>query len=345
SRKSIRLSDDNEVLNCSYFKTDLDIIKILPYVFDNVWAEYTINSAEQIIELRLNEKNDISLYLYCLKNLQVLTIVSSNLIHVPIEIRNLKQLIRLTLYYNYDLVSVPDEIGELKSLIQLNIYASPKLLSLPHGFKQLSNIEQMSITYCGFKQIPKAITGLIGLRSLDLRYNKITSIPYEMKRLRSLTDLNLSGNLFKSLDGFTRLKNHSRPIDQINSTVNPQDISTDTRFTTLLPYKLTLLNSLSRLDMSNNPHLTDLTGVGIFQNLKFLQVWNSSIREIPKDIVKLSSTLEFLNLNDNQLTDVPQELTQMSKLETLYVRDNRFSNETLVKIKLMFKGTNITVAC
>ncbi|CAF4475152.1 unnamed protein product [Didymodactylos carnosus] len=325
ARKFIRISGCIESLDCSYFQTDLDVIKMLPYTFDqSSRTRYYTNSAKEVTDLYISGENNLPLYLYCLKNLQTLYIQSSDLIHLPMEIRNLQQLKTLQFYNNYNLVSIPDEIGELKSMEQLTIIGSPKLLTLPHQFEQLKNLQHIQFSSCGFEEIPKVITEMVGLQYLYLHYNKVTSIPYEIKRLTSLRALSLSGNPLKSLDELkwlTQLATLDLDSCQLNEfpinikyltnlsqlyiggnnlTVIPIEIAKLQRLNTLelssskftkLPRELTLLNSLTRLQLNNNHHLSDLTGIGSFQNLQELYLSTNNLTMIPKEIIKLSSTL------------------------------------------------------
>ncbi|WP_264876005.1 leucine-rich repeat-containing protein kinase family protein [Vibrio agarivorans] len=55
-----------------------------------------------------------------------------------------------------------------------------------------------------------------------------------------------------------------------------------------------------------------------------------NLTSFPMEILTLADSLEILDLTDNQLNDLPDELTQLTKLKIIFASNNRF--ETLPKV-------------
>ena len=49
------------------------------------------------------------------------------------------------------------------------------------------------------------------------------------------------------------------------------------------------------------------------------------LQEFPRDIFELADTLEILNLSGNSLSELPDDLSRLSKLRVLFCSDNRFT--------------------
>ncbi|CAF1136211.1 unnamed protein product [Didymodactylos carnosus] len=253
---------------------------MLHYTFNrSSTTGYSTNSAKEVTHLYINGENNLPLHLYCLKNLQTLSIQSSDLIHLPMEIRNLQQLKTLQFYNNHNLMSIPDEIGELKSMEQLTITFSPKLLPLPHQFEQLTNLQRIEFISCGFEEIPKVITEIVGLQHLYLHYNNVTSIPYEIKRLTSLRTLSLSGNPLKSLDELkwlTQLASLYLHYCQLNE----------------FPINIKYLTNLSELFIGENNFTVIPIEIAKLQRLNTLSLSYSKFTKLPRELTLLKYSTE-----------------------------------------------------
>ena len=116
------------------------------------------------------------------------------------------------------------------------------------------------------------------------------------------------------------------------------------------------LEEVTKLRLSYN-QLTDVTGLEKLTNLKYLELNNNQLTEVPKGLEKLTqlnrlnllgnrltdvtgleklTQLTWLHLSSNQLTDV-KGLEKLTQLEYLYLTDNQLTN-----VKGLEKLTQLT---
>lgn len=149
---------------------------------------------------------------------------------------------------------------------------------------------------------------MVTLELIDFGANEISAISYNIGKLINLQSLYAGGNRF-----------------------------------TVVPRELSLVRNLLVLNMDGNM-LVDMSPLITLRKIRFAYLNKNQINRVPSDILELNQTLEYLNLNENKLTNLPSELASMSKLKTLYVRNNSFSSETIEAIRDMFtENTSIRV--
>ena len=194
-------------------------------------------------------------------------------------------------------------------------------VSLPDGiFDGLNALERVSLYSSGLRSIPNSVLGLISLKSLNIGYHRITSIPAgafdQLTQLNTLIlDAAAYGNTFTSLpDGvFDKLTSLTRlNLDQNNITSLPDGVFD--QLTSLESLSMSRIHSLSSLPADVFDQLTSLTSLSL-QGLKpaFL----------PDGIFSSLSSLTFLDLSGGQLTSLPAGIfSGLSSLTSLYLRRN-----------------------
>jgi Leucine-rich repeat (LRR) protein len=94
--------------------------------------------------------------------------------------------------------------------------------------------------------------------------------------------------------------------------------------------------------MSNN-NLEDLDGIETLGNgtseQKTFHFDKNQIRSIPPQIRHINN-LYWLNLNHNQLDNLPTDIFEVTTLSHLYIQDNRFRPDQKELIKKEFKDKN-----
>ena len=188
--------------------------------------------------------------------------------------------------------------SNLYKLTHLNFLeiAKTKLSTLPKQIGQIKNLTSLLCHTNELTSIPAEIGLLTNLKNLDFSNNKITSLPIELSNLKELFTVNLSGN----------------------------------QLTELFP--LNDLVKLSVLDISRNK-MKELPALGSC-NLENLSEINGSFNELvemPDDLVDLPS-LKLLNLQNNQITHVPSNLSQCHKLKDLLLKENKIKDNRLKKL-------------
>ncbi|CAF3871454.1 unnamed protein product [Rotaria sp. Silwood1] len=84
-----------------------------------------------------------------------------------------------------------------------------------------------------------------------------------------------------------------------------------------------------------NNSLTSMDGIGKHKSLQRLDLDSNQISSIPLEIMKLSSTLKEITMNNNLLNHIPYQMTNMGSLESFSVGRNNFTSgerEYLIKL-------------
>lgn len=150
------------------------------------------------------------------------------------------------------------------------------------------------------REFPYWITRLPMLEELDLRDNRIRTLPPELDQLKSLRRLVLSDNA----------------ID------DAAFVSNDTP--TWLP-----MSELSELDLSRNALTTLPMAVTELQKLEILRMAHNSLRVMPVAVLKQweyrKCALQTLDLQHNAITTIPEELVMFTKqsLRRLLLHGNK----------------------
>ena len=203
---------------------------------------------------------------------------------------------------------IPPEIGQATSLEKL-ILDENNLSTLPKEIGELVNLRILSANRNRIDRIPPELTNLSSLQLLHLSHNQLEHLPESIYGLKELIDLRVSDNkLTKLPSSFSRLDKLLR-FYASNNLMTGLDKPFDTP------------KSLTHLDLSKNlleclpENLNEL----IF--LEFLKAESNSITKIP-DIQNFNAAKE-INLNSNQIQDLPELETLPIKLERLMLGNNR----------------------
>ncbi|XP_038069543.1 leucine-rich repeat serine/threonine-protein kinase 2-like isoform X2 [Patiria miniata] len=177
----------------------------------------------------------------------------------------------------------------------------------------------LSLARNNLKELPAMSIELTRLQTLDLSHNGLSHIPPEcMWHCNSLDYLNVSCNQLKSLPeelgellcSLTTLKM------AVNNLALPEPYC--------IPKMILQLPWLRSIDLSNN----GLTGVPPpkewkSQGLREIQLGHNKIKKLDlSDNIRSWQKLERLGLNNNQLSQVPKEVGQISTLTSLDISYN-----------------------
>ena len=151
-------------------------------------------------------------------------------------------------------------------------------------------LTELDLSGLGLEELSREIVNCTHLTRLDLRKNKITSIPEWFTQLPKLESLNLNNN-------------------QITS----------------IPEVLGQLSNLESLHLACNPITYISEALGQLSKLAFLDLLGNRITYIPEAVGQLSR-LRILFLSVNQITSIPEALGQLSSLETLFLSNNKITS-------------------
>ena len=96
--------------------------------------------------------------------------------------------------------SVFKAIFSYKSLEELHLNDCGVNYPIPNGWETLKYLKVLDLSQNNFTILPTSITDLIALESLDLRRTKISRLPDDICKLRSLKQLYIGGNPYRRAD-------------------------------------------------------------------------------------------------------------------------------------------------
>lgn len=288
---------------CSNFENDEEVIKSFPFsVYPNPTSSvntfYLKWNSTHIHDLSISDQPFVPRTIVCLKRLRVLHIENTCLY------RCTKQKLNSTEHFlpssltdlRISNTNANDLLGQIVKLKHLKILqlSNTNLISLPDTIGELSSLTQLYIQYSNLTSLPSTIKKLRSLQVIELTYNP---------NLHSIEQLN-------ELPALEYLDTRNSPIDK-------------------LPRNLPKLHDLW---MSNN----NLTSLDYIQTLgneterkKFFHFNDNFIQVVPPEISDVRN-LFLLNLDNNQLKDLPRNLFYMSTLRKLYVDNNLISDNHLI---------------
>jgi len=185
-----------------------------------------------------------------------------------------------------------------------------EISQLPENIGYLTKLKVLDIKGNKLKSLPNSFKNLINLEMLDLSVNYGINLPNDLSIFRKLKELNIACcNLPKILDSLVELKN----LKKLNISSN--------RITKIHP-KIGNLEDLEELDLSYNEMEKIQLPILELKSLKHLNLAGNKIHKIPEEISTLKS-LEILNLNFNLIQNLVIGLSVLNNLKAIYLIHNR----------------------
>ncbi|XP_070570212.1 uncharacterized protein [Ptychodera flava] len=248
--------------------------------------------------------------------------------------------------YNNDIESI--EVGAFDQMPNLQYLGleQNKISLIPKGlFDSLWNLEALSLAGNDISHLENGtFQNLVKVHTLELRSNKLATLTPDMfQGLDNLQFLELKGNqitylpqgLFKLFPQLSKIDLSKNPIPAIEENVisglpglGDLVLSDIPAFRTgRIPTDLfTGLFNLTRLDLSAN-QLTKLPdGLKHLSNLEFLNLGDNNLTNIPDDAFEQTTNITHLYLYYNHLKTIPANA--ISKLTSLHTLDLAYSSIT-----------------
>jgi Leucine-rich repeat (LRR) protein len=206
---------------------------------------------------------------------------------------------------------LPTKLSECKNLNKI-YFGWHKNFDLPKLFKllsQLPKLDTLEMYACDLKEIPKEIGLLTNLKYLKLDLNHITKISPEIQNLKSLEYLNIGSNKLVTL---------------------PKEIGTLSNLTQLLltsndivelPISICNLQNLQELTLTFNNLKSLPNDIYKLKSLKKLALFGNKLQSLPKTIGQLSLDEIYLGGYQNEFTQFPYEIFQITTLKHLGIYD------------------------
>ncbi len=242
-------------------------------------------------------------------HLRVLLLNGNLFEKLPESIYSLENLETLVISNN-KIREIPSGISNLKNLIEIDLSNNP-LQNLPAELSKLENIERINLSNCGLKVFPAVLFNMPDLKSINLNGNNIKKIPAKIRDLKHLQELNMD---------FTGISIIPENILELNSL---KILNWSGNKLMKLPNELSELKNLEKLSISYNRDIIIDSGFSSsFSKLISFNIAgiNKSIRDINFDELK---NLLHLNLSDNNLSELPKELINLTELKTLNLSGNQ----------------------
>ena len=270
-----------------------------------------------------------------IRSLRALSLSHNQLQQLPDSFTQLLSLQCLYLNHNH-LQTLNPEVHQLQQLSVLQVHHN-KLETLPQGLSKLEGLRELTIGSNLLQQLPDGLLAALGrLEVLDLGRNKLQLVGLMLERARDGVDAQQWQQQPESI-GTTR---SSAAEDQLLRDC-PEDIAAGTSnaaaagvgrgatggFTAHSAAGAStaaagILPCLRYLDISHNHPMQQLPS-WLPPSLTHIKAAGLGIRYLPPEFCFThSNCLVHLDLQENQLTMMPNELTQLSKLELLALASN-----------------------
>ncbi|NXP45936.1 LRC40 protein, partial [Heliornis fulica] len=323
------------------------------------------------LNLSNNRLTDIPTSFALLINLVRLNLACNQLRSLPADISAMKSLRQLDCTKNY-LETVPSKLATMASLEQLYLrknklrslpeFPSCKLLKELHAgenqieilnaenLKHLNSLCVLELRDNKIKSVPDEITVLQKLERLDLSNNDISRLPYTLGNLPQLKFLALEGNPLRAIRRDLLQKGTQELLKYLRSKIqddvtSPKEEPPVTAMTLPSESRINMhaITSLKLLDYSEKQAalvpdgVFDAVGTNPVTTVNFSK---NQLREVPPRIVELKDSVCDVNLGFNRISSVPSELCLLHKLTHLDIRNNLLTSlpeemEALTRLQMI----------
>lgn len=230
------------------------------------------------------------------RNLESIAGSDCPFLRLPDELGELSQLIRIS-FTNVKISKLPETIGDLAQLAILDVNAGG-LESLPESFGQLRSLRELSLWQNSIRQLPGGVAQLQGLSVLDLSDNNLGSHASSLEPLTGLSglrSLNLRGNRLRHIPESIGLLD----LESLNLACNY--LSNDR-----LAIRPGSFPNLKHLSLSLNQLLDLPEFVFSCKGLESLSLEHNLITALPSDIRARLPNLSRIALVGNPITELPE---------------------------------------
>ncbi len=331
---NVKVKDLNSFMEAFPSENNLEYLEI----FGSESNQFTegITRFDHLVHLKLERLGNSIAFpedIFKLKNLKVLILSDNeNFTTLSSEIKNLKELEKLTLYFN-SLESIPEEIGALENLEYLNLKHND-LKILPQNLGNFSSLQTLILNTNKLKTIPESTGELTNLTKLDLETNQLKNLPESFPDLVKLKILKLNANDLKTLPAdFGRLK-------------ELRELYLDQNLLKELPSSFSELRSLENLSLRNN----ELTSLPSFKDLKNLKRFDISNHPSALKISYYDSNLDKIvedtlrePRKNNMVSILPLGFARLENLEVINISENPIETEALWEKIKNLKSSNYSL--
>ncbi|KFW79344.1 Leucine-rich repeat-containing protein 40, partial [Manacus vitellinus] len=305
------------------------------------------------LDVSNNHLTDIPTSFALLVNLVRLNLACNQLKDLPADLSAMKSLRQLDCTKNY-LETVPSKLATMASLEQLYLrknklrslpeFPSCKLLKELHAgenqieilnaenLKHLNSLSVLELRDNKIKSVPEEITLLQKLERLDLANNDISRLPYTLGNLPQLKFLALEGNPLRTIRRDLLEKGTQELLKYLRSKIQddgpgPSEEPPVTAMTLPSQARVNMhaITSLKLLEYSEKQaaeipeEMFDAVATNPVATVNFSK---NQLKEVPPRIVELKDSVCDVNLGFNKISSISLELCRLHKLTHLDLRNN-----------------------
>jgi len=285
----------------------------------------SVTSPEQITRLDLSAKSlkEIPEWIGILSKLLVLNLSNNKLSSLPESMKNLQSLRNLDIRRN-NFEILPDLLGSL-NIIALN--ASGNKLRKIDILKFAKELRVLDVSGNVLGSIENFLAPINQLRTLNLSSNLIKDMRAFLPYLSYLERFNMSNNLLseipkeiESLDSIEELDFSSNKIEKIDSAFFDLEVEiVDLSANNLKELHLYSLESLEELTLDENSFSVLCIEDYFAPYLREFSCDSCSLKEF---LLPPSESLELLCYSSNEITSIPDAIAQYTKLTHLDIEEN-----------------------
>ncbi|XP_076321952.1 leucine-rich repeat-containing protein 40-like [Tachypleus tridentatus] len=312
------------------------------------------------LDLSYNKLKSVPYTLGYLSHLSKLNLSNNKLKSLPPEVGNMCALRCLDITHNA-LTKLPDEIGNLFQLEQLFVRhnqlvclpflkSCTSLKELQAGNNRITEVSEglletikcvkiLDLRDNKISTLPEKITVLQELERLDLTNNSLSSIPYSMGTMPCLKSLLVEGNPMRSIrrdilqQGTVHLLRWLKSRMEDNLFTRDSDgISSDHQQLDKHALHVMHILDLSSKDLKNIPE--ELVKKAATEEVTSINLGKNALTDISPCLDILASKVSELNLSFNKFSSLPQIIGNFSKLVYLDLRNNQLGDLPLGLSKL-----------
>lgn len=195
-------------------------------------------------------------------------------------------------------------------------------------------ITGLNLSGCELTHFPVRITQFPSLKYLILRENQISDLPQEIADMRQLETLDLENNKLTQIQDQLSLLPFLKTLVMTGNDLTSSEI-TIPKLSVLqelflentklhsIPQGIDKLDLLETL-MLNGNKLIKFPEISNLRNMKYLNLADNQLSQIPRSI-EACVKLAFLDISNNQLKDLPSELMELPNLQYLDISNNNLS--------------------
>ena len=265
--------------------------------------------------------------------LEVLDLRGNTFSTLPLGIRKLRQLKVLNLSNNSFEKSVLDAIADLNGLRELYLAKNKLKGALPKSISHLKDLQTLDVSNNKIDSLPSALSECVNLQKLNVSKNKLRSLDTSTLPTNSLIELDVSDASLSSImvsegcQHFPKLRNLNVAHNSLQG----------------LGEQLLQLPALQVFDLKANRFTTGLD-LSTCLSLITINASDNNLQQIPEALYDLKS-LRNVDFSNNNIKSFKSDLFRLENLKSFLIagnplREKRYLNMDVDDMKLDFEKKN-----